>query len=195
MVHESDSPSPMNQAAGAPDDRGHAPGEDSADGAPLDPELEADLWHGHPHWKDYIDLLGVAACWTVIGAVLGIMTRGWIGWTCLALITLAWFYAGIRTALGMLNHHYRLTTQRLFVSRGILSKTIDQTEIIRIDDVRITKSLLNRLCGLGSIEVMSTDPSDRQTILQGVPAPDHVADLIRNQMRILRRKSLFVERL
>ena len=83
----------------------------------------------------------------------------------------------------------------MFIGRGILSRTIDQAELIRIDDVRIHKSLLNRMTGVGSVELFSTDASDRQVTIWGVQKPEELAESIRDQMRRLRQRSLFVESL
>ncbi len=163
--------------------------------ADQDSEPEADLWQGRSSWKFYADLIVVAAGWTVIAVIVWFTTPRWLGWTVLIMALLGWVYVAGRVALGMLNHHYRLTTQRLFIERGILSRTIDQAGLIRIDDVRIHKTLLNRMTGVGSVELFSTDASDRQVTLWGVEKPDELADSIRDRMRRLRQRSLFVESL
>jgi len=81
------------------------------------------------------------------------------------------------------------------LERGILSQTIDQTELIRVDDVRVRKSLLDRVFGLGDVEITSTDASDRLVVLEGIRDPDQVAEDIRSRMRSLRKSSLFIENL
>ena len=163
--------------------------------ADLDPESEEDLWQGRSSWKFYADLIVVAAGWTVIAAIVWFATPRWLGWTVLIMALSGWVYVAGRVAHGMLNHHYRLTTERLFIERGILSRTIDQAELIRIDDVRIRKTLLNRMTGVGSVELFSTDASDRQVTIWGVEKPEELAESIRDWMRRLRQRSLFVESL
>lgn len=160
-----------------------------------DSEPEDDLWQGRSSWKFYADLIVVAAGWTVIAAIVWFTTPRWLGWTVLIMALLGWVYVAGRVAHGMLNHHYRLTTERLFIERGILSRTIDQAELIRIDDVRIHKSLMNRMTGVGSVELFSTDTSDRQVTIWGVEKPEELAESIRDRMRRLRQRSLFVESL
>ena len=160
-----------------------------------DSESEDDLWQGRSSWKFYTDLIVVAVGWTVIAGIVWFTTPRWLGWIVLIMALAGWVYVAGRVAHGMLNHHYRLTTQRLFIERGILSRTIDQAELIRIDDVRIHKSLMNRMTGVGSVELFSTDASDRQLTLWGVEKPDELADSIRDHMRRLRQRSLFVESL
>jgi hypothetical protein len=72
---------------------------------------------------------------------------------------------------------------------------VDQTELIRVDDVRIHKTLLDRIFGLGTIAILSTDATDREVVIAGVADPDQVAEALRRNMRTLRQKSLFVEHL
>ncbi len=166
-----------------------------------DPESEEDLWQGRSSWKFYADLIVVAAGWTVIAAIVWFTTpttSRWMGYmvSFVGYMSLAgWVYVAGRVVHGMLNHHYRLTTQRLFIERGILSRTIDQAELIRIDDVRVHKTLMNRMTGVGSVELFSTDASDRQVAIRGVEKPEELAESIRDQMRRLRQRSLFVESL
>ncbi|MCH8913270.1 MAG: PH domain-containing protein [Planctomycetes bacterium] len=161
----------------------------------LDSESEEDLWQGRSSWKFYADLILVAAGWTVIAGIVWFTTPRWLGWIVVFMALAGWVYVAGRVAHGMLNYHYRLTTQRLFIERGVLSRTIDQAELIRIDDVRIHKSLMNRMTGVGSVELFSTDASDRQVTIWGVEKPEELAESIRDHMRRLRQRSLFVESL
>lgn len=164
-------------------------------GADLEPEAEKELWVGHTNWKHFADLILVALGWSVIAVIVGFIMPRVMGWIVGIMAALGWLYVAGRILHAILNYRYRLTTQRLFIERGILSRTIDQAELIRVDDVRIHKTLLNRFTGLGSIEIFSTDTSNRQVTIRGVPQPEHIADTIRQRMRELRQKSLFVESL
>ncbi|MCG3136261.1 MAG: hypothetical protein HJJLKODD_00087 [Phycisphaerae bacterium] len=168
----------------------------AADGLPLDPRDEKELWKGHTHWHHYMDLHLLALAWTIVAVVLICSVEApWLKTTFYSLLAAGWLYALGRTFIGMLNHRYRLTSQRLFIETGILSKTIDQTELIRVDDVRITKSLFDRIVALGTVQIISTDSTNRDLRIRGIKRPDEVADLIRQNMRTLRRKSLYVENL
>jgi len=90
---------------------------------------------------------------------------------------------------------YRLTTQRLFIERGIFARTTDQTELIRVDDVRVHQSFLDRVFGLGTVALLTTDATDREVTVEGISECNRVAESIRSRMRQLRSRSLFVENL
>jgi membrane protein YdbS with pleckstrin-like domain len=179
-------------------------GAQGGDGDPVQPEAEKELWNGRTSWKHHLGLiiLWLAAIVVVVGLVIWAARH--IEWLTFArgflLVTLVAFLSGLevlvrRVLLRVIDHRYRLTTQRLFIERGILSRTVDQTELIRVDDVRLYKSFVDRLVGLGSVAVVSTDATDRETIIEGIVGPEEVAEAIRTRMRTMRRKSLFLEHL
>ena len=165
---------------------------------------EEDIWAGRTHWKHFAGLLALwllgnlAVCALVIWAA---PRWGWLtfrhGLTLIAVVLslTGLEFVGRRVLLRIFDHRYRLTTQRLFIERGFLSQTIDQTELIRVDDVRIHKTLLGRILGVGSVGIVSTDATDRQITIEGIAQADEVAEAIRDRTQALRRKSLFVENL
>ncbi len=81
----------------------------------------------------------------------------------LTLVTL-----GIYWLIVFINRYYsryRLTDQRLIMETGILGRRIDEIELFRIKDSRLHQSFLQRLVGLGDIEVSSTDASGSYRML------------------------------
>ena len=173
------------------------------DGAAIDPGNERELWCGRTSWKHFY---GNGVVWGVAVVVLliaGVWLRSkaaflqgsgfW--WGMATLIILPGAYLFLRCAIQIYGVRYRLTTQRIFVEKGILSRTTDQTELVRVDDVRVKQGIADRIFGCGDVEVMSTDASDASLAMVGVETPDRIAEHVRQHMRILRKKSLFVENL
>jgi membrane protein YdbS with pleckstrin-like domain len=171
--------------------------------APSEPGAEQELWSGRTDWRHYI---GRFTLWAV--AVVGIgyllirvsnptgVLHGWRTFWAVVVSAILLTAVILGKALAqMLGARYRLTTQRLFIERGILRQTVDQTELIRVDDVRIERSIVARVLGIGSVIILSTDASDHRTVIPGVSRPQEVAEHIRTHMRRLRRKSLYVENL
>lgn len=188
------SPERSDPSESALQSEGLAPGADEA-------QAERALWVGRTHWKHYIGrlalwLLVIFAVAVAVGwAAESLDGLDWRGafWIDAAVIGLTgiWVLGGV--AWRILSCRYRLTSQRLFIEQGILSQTIDQTELVRVDDVRIRKSLTDRIFALGTVVVSSTDATDRQVTIVGIREPDRVAELIRANMRTMRRRSLYVE--
>jgi membrane protein YdbS with pleckstrin-like domain len=175
----------------------------SGDGAPAHPAAEAKVWTGRMSWKHFagrLTLWLLACLAVVVGLYVAAERVDWLTgrvavWIGGVAVAASGFVVLGGVMLAVLNHRYRLTSQRLFIERGILSRTIDQTELIRVDDVRVYQSLADRLFGLGTVGILSTDATDREIRMEGIADPHHVAEAVRTHMRSLRRKSLFVENL
>lgn len=157
---------------------------------------EETLWSGRTNWKHFG---GAIALWGVGALVLIFMALKWlppwVRWYFLGVILAAGAAVAVRIALMVWTTRYRLTTERLFIQRGIVRQTINQTELIRVDDVSVRKLLVDRLFGLGTVEVQSTDATDKFIEIKGISDPDRISELIRGRMRALRKKSLFIESL
>lgn len=173
------------------------------DGADLDPNAEVDLWVGRTRWQHFAGRIALWVGGNIAAAVLVFWITSKVEgfhvshgcWVVLGLVAVSACFVPVPIFARIISHRYRLTSQRLFVERGILSQTIDQTELIRVDDVRVHKTLTDRIFGLGSVAVLSTDMSDREIVIAGIHAPEKVAEHIRSQMRAMRSKALFVENL
>lgn len=59
--------------------------------------------------------------------------------------------------LSRLRTRYTLTNERLKVTKGLLSKSVDEIELFRIKDTKVSQSFLNRIVGIGNIDVISSD--------------------------------------
>ncbi|GIK17306.1 MAG: hypothetical protein BroJett003_22700 [Planctomycetota bacterium] len=161
---------------------------------------ETPIWTGRTHWKYFLPgvalwVLGMlAVSWLLLKAFASPEST-WVG----TLLTVLWLGSAVvvfgRIAIRIIGQRYRLTTQRLFIEKGILSQTIDQTELLRVDDVRMHRTVVDRMFGLGTVEVMSTDSTNPRIRIVGIAAPDTVAEHIRMNMRVMRKKALFVENL
>lgn len=84
--------------------------------------------------------------------------------------------------------HYRLTTQRLFVRRGLIAKHIDEVELFRVKDITVNQTLFQRILGYGTITILSTDDSNPELNLVGVGKPIEVKETIRDHYRASRKR-------
>ena len=63
---------------------------------------------------------------------------------------------------------YQLTEDRLFLKRGFLNLREDEVRLYRIKDLVLHRSLLQRIFGLGTIEVKSSDSSMSDFLLMNI---------------------------
>lgn len=54
---------------------------------------------------------------------------------------------------------YTLTNRALYIESGVLRYSFSEIRLFRICDLSISKTILERMCGTGSLNVISTDKS------------------------------------
>jgi uncharacterized membrane protein YdbT with pleckstrin-like domain len=132
----------------------------------------------HPHWKTVLGpLLILAATVVALLVVLILVPSGSYALTArLALGGLALLIIIIFTAVPLLRWRttsYELTTRRLRLRAGIISRRGRDFPLIRISDVSFAQGLLDRLLGCGRLIVES--PGEHgQLVLTEIPRVQHV---------------------
>jgi membrane protein YdbS with pleckstrin-like domain len=91
-----------------------------------------------------------------------------------------------RVVLARFGHHYHLTNRRLFVATGVLNRRRDQMELLRVDDVYIKQSFMQRWLRLGTVVVVSKEPHFPVLYLTGVDDPETVMNLVWHHARLER---------
>ncbi len=81
-----------------------------------------------------------------------------------------------------------LTNERIIISKGVLNKTTNETELYRVRDTTIEEPLFLRLFGLGSIVVFTTDDASPTHRFMAYRKPHWVKDQIRNYAEECRQK-------
>lgn len=157
---------------------------------------ERELWRGAYSGKAMIEHWIVAALATVVSPVLGaalpLDSQGWL--VLLSALGLLWIALALLLLYRRLNVRYVLTNRRLLHDKGILSRHSRRIEVIDIDDVGFRQTLVNRLMGVGTIEIESSDRSDPKIRLPGIDRVEQVASLIDDARRAERvRRGLHVE--
>lgn len=165
-----------------------------------DPAMEKEVWEGRPSWRAFYGtwLLWLVAVIVVIVLVYKSTAPATSGWNLRDATWLIALASGIaifvRQFLVIYGQHYRLTTQRLFMNHGILSRVTDQLELVRVEDVRLRQGIVDRLVNTGRVEIISSDQTDHDLTLESVADPAQVAEHVRRNVRGARGKgSLFVE--
>lgn len=112
----------------------------------------------------------------------------------LGIIVILWLLVGGNYARMRLGYHYELTSQRFIHKTGLLTRRSDRIEVIDIDDVSYQQGPVQRLLGVGSIDIISSDRSDPELTLVGIEKVSEVAGLIDDVRRTeRRRRSLHIE--
>ena len=85
---------------------------------------------------------------------------------------------------------YSLSEDRLFISQGLLNIKDDEVLLYRVRDIDTSRSLWQRLFGVGTVTVMSSDKTMPNLVLKNIKDPVDTKELIHTQveeMKIRRR--------
>ncbi|HRT04861.1 MAG TPA: PH domain-containing protein [Kiritimatiellia bacterium] len=83
---------------------------------------------------------------------------------------------------------YRLTTQRLFAETGLIAKNLEEVELFRVKDVTLRQGVLDRLLGVGTVTVLSTDDTAPELELAGIRDPLAAKEALRTAFRAARQR-------
>lgn len=83
---------------------------------------------------------------------------------------------------------YAMSEDRLFLSTGLFSIRDDVVLLYRVRDIDTRRSLFQRMFGVGTIIVMSTDKTSPNLVLKNVKDPVMVRELIHNQVEEMKMK-------
>ena len=112
-------------------------------------------------------------------------------------VTIEYLWSDRKRYLGMpLSFtRYSLSEDRLFVSEGFLNLKDDEILLYRVRDIDTRRSLWQRLFGVGTIIVVSSDKTMPNLVLQNVKDPVFVKELIHKQVEEtkIRRRVRFGE--
>jgi|APCry1669192522_1035417.scaffolds.fasta_scaffold00372_8 uncharacterized membrane protein YdbT with pleckstrin-like domain len=85
---------------------------------------------------------------------------------------------------------YTVTDQRIKLETGIIFRRVDEIELYRVKDVRVDYSLLNRIVNIGTIRIVSSDPTTNPEplLMRSIANARGVRELLRNNAERIRRQ-------
>lgn len=127
------------------------------------PASEANLWEGTP--SQWTNIVPFVLCVLIIPIPYAIYR--WLAVKCT---------------------RYTLTSERLRKSTGILSKHFDDVELYRVKDMTISQPFIQRLVGLGTLALVTSDATTPTVVLPAIADPHRVHDLLRAEVERRRRE-------
>ena len=143
---------------------------------PGDIELRAGeqtVYEGHPSWRALASfyLLGLV----VAGAVLLLL---WFAFDeALIGIVAGLGLAALVLVVGYLRRvstRYAITNQRLRISRGIVSRKVQETRLDRVQNVNFDQSVLDRMLSVGTVDFDTAGTDDSEFQFEWVNDPEGV---------------------
>jgi uncharacterized membrane protein YdbT with pleckstrin-like domain len=152
------------------------------------------FFHGHPSWLSMLDFHVKAVLAAVLaGVIAGVASRLAsnhivVGWVILAVLAVI----GLAVLVGFLRRQattYTITSERLTVQLGLLSRELHETRLDRVQNVASRQSLIERLLGIGTVDFDTAGGAGYDFAFRGVDDPEAIVrtvDLaLRGQLRPL----------
>ncbi|MDA0183431.1 PH domain-containing protein [Solirubrobacter phytolaccae] len=143
------------------------------------------VFEGHPSWRAVLSFY--------IGGVAGALVLSVIVWLAagfgLAILAFALLVAGVVLA-GMVKRtatDYMVSTQRLYIRRGILAKKVQQTQIDRVQNVNTEQRFRDRLLRVGTVDFDTAGSDDSEFRFVGIAEPARVVAAVDNAQRNLKQ--------
>lgn len=152
-------------------------------------ENEKDLFSGHPAVLYSVSQV-VPFAVLIVGAAIAIYLGAAVAYVLLAFVVLGGlvclnYWAKSRSV------HFEITTQRIKLERGVLSKVQESLELFRIDHFEFRKPLGMRVLGQSALHVYSSDAEIAKFFIYAVPNLEALAEQLRTcQLRERQRRGL-----
>jgi uncharacterized membrane protein YdbT with pleckstrin-like domain len=141
------------------------------------------LYEGHPSWRAILDFYtkGIIATAAVCLLVaLATSTFGDEANTGLVTIIALVGVAGT-ILIGFVKRvatNYTITNRRLHIKRGIVSRTIQETRLERVQNVNYQQSVLQRMLQIGNVDFDTAAGDDYNFVFSGVSDPADVVHMV-----------------
>jgi uncharacterized membrane protein YdbT with pleckstrin-like domain len=151
------------------------------------------LFEGHPSWRSIIDFYIKGLIATAIVCFLVALGTGVADERNDSLVViLAVVGVGVTVLVGFVKRvatSYTITNRRLHIKKGIVSRTIQETRLERVQNVNVTQGVFQRLFQIGEVDFDTAAGDDYNFIFTGVAEPQEVVEKVDEATRSLHRPS------
>ena len=132
---------------------------------------ERELYEGRPSWRALMSfyVLGIGVAVLVL-VILGLLADSWG-----TAVGIAAAIAALTLVIGYLRRistKYLITTQRLRISRGIVSKKVQETRLERVQNVNYEQGVIDRVLGVGTVDFDTAGTDDSEFRFEWVNDPE-----------------------
>jgi uncharacterized membrane protein YdbT with pleckstrin-like domain len=139
------------------------------------------VFAGHPSWRSVLQFYAVGVVVAAVAAAIGALVSGaaiaiLAGGAVLALVVIVGLVKRTST-------RYVISTERLHIRRGILSKATQETRIQRVQNVNTQQSLFARIMQVGTVDFDTAGSDDSEFRFVGVANPGEVVQAVDKAQR------------
>jgi uncharacterized membrane protein YdbT with pleckstrin-like domain len=90
--------------------------------------------------------------------------------------------------IGTRCHRYEVTSERVKITTGLLSRRTNELELYRVRDYSVVEPFWLRLLGCGNVVLVTADRTTPEVVLRAVPRAAALKDQIRTHTERMRQK-------
>lgn len=148
------------------------------------------LFEGHPSWRSILDFYLKGFALTALICLLVALATGVIGEETNRglVILLAVAGVGLTVLVGFIKRiatSYTITNRRLHIKKGIVSRTIQETRLERVQNVNYKQGVIQRVLRIGDVDFDTAAGDDYNFIFSGVGDPGQVVRKVDEATRSL----------
>jgi uncharacterized membrane protein YdbT with pleckstrin-like domain len=139
------------------------------------------VFEGRPIWRSILSFYITGFIGSVIiGVVVALVASTTIG----VIVFLVLFAVDVLVGfVRRVSTRYTITTQRLRIERGLLSKHVQQTRIERVQNVNTNQTFVSRILRVGTVDFDTAGTDDSDFTFTGVGNPHEVVEAVDHAQR------------
>src|SRR5512132_898641 len=139
------------------------------------------VFEGRPVWRSILSfyVTGFVAA-VLVGVIVALVGSTGLGVAVFVALFVAELIVGFIRRIAT---RYAITTQRLRIQRGLLSRHVQQTRIERVQNVNTRQSVMDRLLRVGTVDFDTAGTDDSDFTFIGVGSPARVVEAVDRAQR------------
>ena len=134
------------------------------------------MFEGHPSWRALLSfyiggVVAAAVIAVIVALAASVGVAVVVGVVLVALVLVGGFVRRMATT-------YMVSSQRLYIRQGILSKHVQQTRIDRVQNVNADQRLRDRVLRVGTVDFDTAGTDDSEFAFLGVAGPEAVVQAV-----------------
>lgn len=146
-------------------------------------EGETKVWSGRPSWRSMLSFYfrwGVPALipLVIILVVRAVSDETWPIWVGIVITLILLVLVALIAWFTRLDQQFTVTSHRLVIRHGILSRREQSAHIDRVQNVSTRQTVVDRMLKVGSVDFDTAGTDDYEFVFDGVNNPQQLRELI-----------------
>ena len=131
------------------------------------------VFEGHPSWRALLSfyiggIVGAVVIAVIVALIASVAVGVMVGVVLCAVVLVVGFVRRMTTT-------YMVSNQRLYIRRGLLAKSVQQTRVDRVQNINTEQRLRDRILRVGTVDFDTAGTDDSEFRFVGIANPGGVA--------------------